>query len=258
MRPLLTSTAVPPKQELHFHVKFKSVAYVHSVLLPVSVIQSLPGGSQRLANLHQGKPAAQAVQDALDADGHLKPAYLCAAHIVWHHVREGRQGLQPPHPASRPCPVPIPAAPPSSSLSGDDRARFARYRFLVKWLTLQYEHCTWESFETIMLLPGGADLILRYFWRRDHPPAGQDSRRGDKKLPEFDAGTLFLRGQRLYPYQAVGVNWLITNYQGARNVILGDEMGLGKTFEVRAKVFVCVFLVFGSQFRMSCSFFFKT
>ncbi|KAK2065437.1 SNF2 family domain-containing protein [Colletotrichum caudatum] len=41
-----------------------------------------------------------------------------------------------------------------------------------------------------------------------------------------------LRRGKLMEYQIEGVNWILQNYHGSKNVILADEMGLGKTVQV--------------------------
>ncbi|EER10795.1 Chromodomain helicase-DNA-binding protein, putative [Perkinsus marinus ATCC 50983] len=46
---------------------------------------------------------------------------------------------------------------------------------------------------------------------------------------KYVAPPKFRGGQRLFPYQLEGLNWLIECWEQGRNPILADEMGLGKT-----------------------------
>lgn len=108
--------------------------------------------------------------------------------------------------------------------------------YLVKWKTLPYKECTWES-ESV-LFPDHYILVDAHLSRSMVTrPATIKVDRRFHKLPSGDPlFTTADQQDRLRDYQVDGVNWLSFGFCQHRNLILADEMGLGKT--IQAVVFL--------------------
>ncbi|KAF4695952.1 hypothetical protein FOZ62_011492, partial [Perkinsus olseni] len=81
--------------------------------------------------------------------------------------------------------------------------------------------------------PGAAtmiaqSMIAQRFSDYEAPPPVQPAADGSSGR-KYQAPPKFRGGQRLFPYQLEGLNWLVECWEQGRNPILADEMGLGKT-----------------------------
>ncbi|KAF4659947.1 hypothetical protein FOZ61_003477 [Perkinsus olseni] len=81
--------------------------------------------------------------------------------------------------------------------------------------------------------PGAAtmiaqSMIAQRFSDYKAPPPVQPAADGSSGR-KYQAPPKFRGGQRLFPYQLEGLNWLVECWEQGRNPILADEMGLGKT-----------------------------
>jgi hypothetical protein len=145
------------------------------------------------------------------------PAYLTIERIIAQRVFEPTKNdeLMVQIVASRPAPA---------------------LEYLVKWCSLPYTGCTWESDLMIGAL-AGAEHIARFHHSLRLPTETQlkagRALREENKRP---AGTVFNEknpvppfkdGRMLRDYQVEGVNWLTVNFFRKYNSILADEMGLG-------------------------------
>lgn len=99
--------------------------------------------------------------------------------------------------------------------------------YLVKWMVLGYDECTWET-----------DIDEEYiqaFERRSVPKDRRPVPKPDpttyKKLEESPG---YKNDMEVFKYQLEGLNWLTFCWQNDRNCILADEMGLGKTVQAVA------------------------
>jgi SNF2 family DNA or RNA helicase len=105
-------------------------------------------------------------------------------------------------------------------------------KYLVKWSSLSYTECTWETAEII-----DDQAKIAEFYRFNTPPAAIEQ--AEKVRPDpakfaqwFDKSPSFFKnGNTLRDYQLDGLNWLIQCFYLRRNPILADEMGLGKTVQ---------------------------
>eukprot|EP01063_Lacrimia_lanifica_P040330 TRINITY_DN9102_c0_g1_i3.p1 TRINITY_DN9102_c0_g1~~TRINITY_DN9102_c0_g1_i3.p1 ORF type:complete len:2162 (+),score=837.19 TRINITY_DN9102_c0_g1_i3:126-6488(+) len=123
--------------------------------------------------------------------------------------------------------------------SGKDPKRQLHY--LVKWEGLGYDLCTWEPAATFT---ADADLeCIKRYNKFSLAPANKVNFERPSMVPTL--GVLhkavchrsqvlgvYGNGNRLRDYQEEGVAWLLRNWFGKTNCILGDEMGLGKTVQV--------------------------
>ena len=106
-------------------------------------------------------------------------------------------------------------------------------QFLVKWMNLSYEECTWEPVGII-----DPKLIAEYKKRQKPGLTSSANLIRNKDLTSFSIYKFhrsppFLKFP-LFDYQLDGVNWLLKNWLSERNSILADEMGLGKTIQAIA------------------------
>lgn len=107
--------------------------------------------------------------------------------------------------------------------------------YFVKWTGLNYEHCTWESHDTIRNI--APDKIEAYRKREEEALFPYKSvvyardRRPHydrlEKQPDYITAT----GGELKDFQLTGLNWLAYLWSKGENGILADEMGLGKTVQ---------------------------
>ena len=108
--------------------------------------------------------------------------------------------------------------------------------FLVKWRSLPYASCTWESTRT--LLPYQSE-IRRFRERQATPPPLERKVAANRSRPPkgvpfkklTESPVVSATGFTLRSYQLEGLNWLLFSWYHRRNVMLADEMGLGKTIQ---------------------------
>jgi len=108
--------------------------------------------------------------------------------------------------------------------------------YLVKWASLSYSQCTWETREDV----DDEAKIAQYRRFNKMPSANKPGPSYTQE--EFDArkdhwyteSPTFKSKNKLRDYQVEGVNFLIKAWHDDRNTILADEMGLGKTVQIVA------------------------
>uniref|UniRef100_A0A7S4BX57 Uncharacterized protein n=1 Tax=Chrysotila carterae TaxID=13221 RepID=A0A7S4BX57_CHRCT len=105
---------------------------------------------------------------------------------------------------------------------------------MVKWRSLPYVNCTWETALTLV----GDQQALRQFRAFEAAPSplelrvtAQGSRPPRSNWHKLKASPVFKSGNKLRPYQLEGLNWLLFSWYCRRSVMLADEMGLGKTVQ---------------------------
>ena len=107
-------------------------------------------------------------------------------------------------------------------------------RFLVKWRSLPYANCTWESCRT--LLPY-QQAIERCRNSEQQPSANErkmatsGARPPKTSFKQLAKTPTYKAGHTLRSYQLEGLNWLLFSWYNRRSVMLADEMGLGKTVQ---------------------------
>eukprot|EP01138_Halocafeteria_seosinensis_P011724 gb/GECG01011981.1/.p1 GENE.gb/GECG01011981.1/~~gb/GECG01011981.1/.p1 ORF type:complete len:2995 (+),score=398.94 gb/GECG01011981.1/:1-8985(+) len=139
----------------------------------------------------------------------------------------------------------------ASNVAPGDDGKEALY--LVKWMGLGYDECTWERGEDV----GDEGAISAFRLRQELPPKEvwkpkpRPQPTKFKKLrssPEYGFGKTEVPERKsvlkyetqdaarepfeLRNYQLEGLNWLIFNWFNERGSILADEMGLGKTAQI--------------------------
>lgn len=106
--------------------------------------------------------------------------------------------------------------------------------FLVKWRSLPYSSCTWETTRTLL---HDQSSIARYRKSEMTPPAlerrvhAQRTRPPRSSFRKQTQSPPFHNGHTLRSYQLEGMNWLLFSWYARRSVMLADEMGLGKTIQ---------------------------
>ncbi|KAF2460817.1 P-loop containing nucleoside triphosphate hydrolase protein [Lineolata rhizophorae] len=111
-----------------------------------------------------------------------------------------------------------------------DRDGEQEKEYYVKWRSLPYIQCTWESETLVSKL--AQEQIDRYL---DRSARVTESNKKESNLAtrseykRFDHPT-YINGE-LREFQITGINFLAHNWCKGHNVILADEMGLGKTVQ---------------------------
>ncbi|KAF3280634.1 hypothetical protein TWF132_011713 [Orbilia oligospora] len=105
--------------------------------------------------------------------------------------------------------------------------------YLVKWRSLTYEHCTWE---TESFLGPVAPTEISQFRKRTRSARNYAVTpvKDRKKYKLWSKQPDYIQYGELRDFQMRGVNWLRYNWSVHRNSILADEMGLGKTVQTVA------------------------
>mmetsp|Transcript_23013 Transcript_23013/g.45496 ORF Transcript_23013/g.45496 Transcript_23013/m.45496 type:complete len:2218 (-) Transcript_23013:218-6871(-) len=128
-------------------------------------------------------------------------------------------------------------------------------KYMVKWCSLGYDQCTWETRQTISRLTNSQGQnasieIERYYLfnqryleksKNKHGKVGTvtDKPAAQQSLKKKIESMEFPGERSLRSYQLDGVSWLCFNWHANRNSILADEMGLGKTVQ---SVSLCKYL----------------
>ncbi|KAF2765047.1 hypothetical protein EJ03DRAFT_280835 [Teratosphaeria nubilosa] len=104
--------------------------------------------------------------------------------------------------------------------------------YFVKWKSLFYDNCTWESQSLVSEL--AQDQVDRFLDRVSHLPQSDPKEtnlntRSDYR--PFRTQPDYIKGGELREFQIHGVNFLAHHWCKGNNVILADEMGLGKTVQ---------------------------
>ena len=126
------------------------------------------------------------------------------------------------HPYPKPAPFYDPAF--------DEIDRVIGYedgRYLVKWMLLQYDSCTWET---------DVDEAARELFekRNTKKPRKKFVMPAQESFQKIETSPVYKGGLELFPYQLEGLNWLVNRWYNRKNCILADEMGLGKTVQAVA------------------------
>ncbi|KAF9793017.1 SNF2 family N-terminal domain-containing protein [Thelephora terrestris] len=107
--------------------------------------------------------------------------------------------------------------------------------YFCKWTGLGYEHCTWETHDTIRATSKPQieayqrrEAEGKFPYRSTHYP--KDKRPVFERL-NSDPEYLVVTGGELKDFQLTGLNWLAYLWSKGENGILADEMGLGKTVQ---------------------------
>lgn len=104
--------------------------------------------------------------------------------------------------------------------------------YFVKWKSLYYDSCTWESESLINeIAPGAIDAYLDRSQRTlvsDKTQTNPATRRPHVPIREQPS---YIQNGQLRDFQITGLNFLAYNWARDKNVILADEMGLGKTVQ---------------------------
>ncbi|GIZ40898.1 hypothetical protein CKM354_000421900 [Cercospora kikuchii] len=113
------------------------------------------------------------------------------------------------------------------SREGDDGIEY-----FVKWKSLFYDACTWETAELISSI--AQTEIDRYLDRSAKLPVSDKSEQSlSTRSPykPFRVQPSYIKGGELREFQIHGLNFLAHHWCRGNNVILADEMGLGKTVQ---------------------------
>jgi len=112
---------------------------------------------------------------------------------------------------------------PEKIIGEDDR------KYLVKWINLDYNQCTWETSEFIAC----PELIKEF---RDHNKLPSLQYRLGPAPPDpsefrpIASHKQSKSGMSMRPYQLAGLNFLVNLWYNRRNAILADEMGLERRY----------------------------
>ena len=125
---------------------------------------------------------------------------------------------------------PYPKPEPYYDPAFDDIDRIIAYedgRYLVKWMSLQYDSCTWET--------DVDEAAVELFEKRNRKKPKHKFVMPDKEeFQKIETSPVYKGGLELFPYQLEGLNWLLNRWYNRKNCILADEMGLGKTVQAVA------------------------
>lgn len=104
--------------------------------------------------------------------------------------------------------------------------------YLVKWTSLEYDNCTWETDVSEY-----DEFIKKYeevMGRVDERKNSNFKRPDPSSFKKMETSRIYKNEREIFDYQLEGVNWLLENWYNRRNCILADEMGLGKTIQAIA------------------------
>lgn len=107
--------------------------------------------------------------------------------------------------------------------------------YYVKWKSLYYDSCTWESESLISDI--AQEKIDRFLDRSqqsltsDKSESNPNTRGAHVPIREQPS---YIKNGQLREFQVTGLNFLAYNWCKNRNVVLADEMGLGKTVQTVA------------------------
>jgi chromodomain-helicase-DNA-binding protein 7 len=139
----------------------------------------------------------------------------------------------------------------------DPFTRESTHWVLIKWMSLPYEACTWESIEILRGIEENAKKIdqddaealdeadeyevdrqLELFHERQKAPVDRfpnaaparpnNYRPMANRWQKLEESPEFKNNNALREYQLEGVNWLLYCWFHGRGSLVADEMGLGK------------------------------
>ena len=104
--------------------------------------------------------------------------------------------------------------------------------YYVKWISLYYDCCTWETAE---LVSQEAQVEIDRYLDRSSMQLTSDKNESNPNTRSaykpFRSQPDYVKGGQLREFQIHGVNFLCHHWCKSNNVILADEMGLGKTVQ---------------------------
>ena len=113
---------------------------------------------------------------------------------------------------------------------GDDETEY-----YVKWKSLFYDSCTWESATLVSQLNQSAiDRYLDLSSKQPQSNAKESNLATRSPYKAFRTQPDYIKHGQLRDFQIHGVNFLAHHWCKGNNVILADEMGLGKTVQTVA------------------------
>ncbi|KAG9818734.1 SNF2 family DNA-dependent chromodomain-containing ATPase, partial [Aureobasidium melanogenum] len=203
-------TEYPEKQDYEFFIKWQGKAHYHATWEPWTELTSVRG-FRRLENYYRKVVEAEQflVQDpdvapeerekyTLDRETYLEALedYMKVERVIGEQV--GNDGRE----------------------------------YFVKWKSLPYDSCTWESEALVSEL--AQNEIDRYLDRSSRLPTS-DKRESNlatrSPYKPFRTQPDYIKFGQLRDFQLAGINFLAHNWCKGNNVILADEMGLGKTVQ---------------------------
>jgi len=205
-----TITTKPEKEDFEFFIKWRGKAHYHATWEQWSSVSSL-GGSKRLRNymdkivwveVHMENnsdiPPEEKEKWNLDRerDADALLDYMQVERVI--DTREGEDGTE----------------------------------YYVKWKSLPYNDCTWESTSLISTL--AQQEIDRYLDRSAKlPTTNKQESNLQTRSPyiAFREQPSYIKNGELRGFQIKGLNFLAHSWCNGDNVILADEMGLGKTVQ---------------------------
>ena len=175
---------------LEYYVKWRGMSYLHCSWVPEAKISGKKGGKNRLKKFN----AHYVVGEIEEGDDIVNPDFIEVDRIL------------------------------------DCRTEGKDVEYLVKWQSLGYEHCTWESANDV-----NDDRAIESFKRWNKYPGQAKFNKKERPAPntwkKYDKSPEYQGSNELRDYQLEGLNWLTFNWYHKRNTILADEMGLGKTVQ---------------------------
>ena len=114
--------------------------------------------------------------------------------------------------------------------------------YLVKWKSLQYENCTWETEDDLVRDCDDAEEQIAAYHRRNTLPHLRDVEYYKNCIPpgvrpppnmwqKMEESPVYKDENTLRAYQLEGLNWLLYCWHHSQSSLIADEMGLGKTVQ---------------------------
>ena len=113
-------------------------------------------------------------------------------------------------------------------------------KYFVKWVSLDYDECTWETDVPDQLIYEFNNLINNFT-----PNTQNYIRHNPSTFDPIDISFKFKNDHKIKDFQVNGVNWIYSNWVNCRNSILADEMGLGKTIQA-----ICFLNILNSKYKI--------
>ncbi|KAF3939547.1 hypothetical protein ABW19_dt0210321 [Dactylella cylindrospora] len=105
--------------------------------------------------------------------------------------------------------------------------------YLVKWRSLTYDNCTWET-EAFLQTVASAEIAQFRKRAKNARNYATSPLKKREKCKLWSKQPDYIQYGELRDFQLRGVNWMRYNWSMHRNSILADEMGLGKTVQTVA------------------------
>lgn len=110
--------------------------------------------------------------------------------------------------------------------------------YFCKWTGLNYDHCTWETYDEIRTIAKeqieawrSREALAQFPYKStQYSRTNRPTFTKIEKQPDYITAT----GGELKEFQLTGLNWLVYLWTKGENGILADEMGLGKTVQTVA------------------------